>query len=1118
VLVSAASAAYAYLNFARAFPIVSLDLKMTREAALADARRVAADMRLGPPQYREAASFDEDEESQTFVELEGGGKEVFNRMVREGPYFPYVWHVRHFREGEANESTIRFVPAGQPYGFAEKLKEDAPGADIDAVAARAIAERDAARDWGIRFGEYALVENGQEKRPGGRRDHTFVYERPERLGDGRYRLRIVVSGDRLTEVTHFLKVPEAFTRRYEKMRSANQAIGLGSSVAMLLLYIGGGCGIGLFVLLRQRYVLWRPAVAWGVFVAFLQFLVALNEWPLTWMSYDTALSVQSFLLQQLTLALAGFVASAILFAGSFMAAETLTRRAFPWHPQLWKVWSREAAATPAIAARTVAGYLLIPAFFAYDVFLYAYATRRLGWWAPSEALFHPDVLAAYVPWLSAIAQSFQAGFWEESLFRAVPIAGAALIGDRFGHRRPFIVAAFIVQAVVFGAGHAPYPNQPAYARPVELVFPSIVFGLIYFWYGLLPGIVLHFGFDLTFFALPLFVASAPGIWIQRAMILLLGLVPIWLVLLGRWRVGRWVPLSPAMLNGGWRPPDVIPAPVPVEAPRPAAPAATVRLARMLLAVTALLVAGLMVFSPVRDAPTLDVGRGGALQVSRDTLEARRQPIARPWTLLTQLEGTPTEEHAFVRLTAGDNMYAALLGRYLWPPRWVIRDVTFEGDVVERAEEWDVVVYPDGSARRFRHTLPESRSAPSLDETAARQLARATAVHEFAIDDRALREVSAAPQKLPARTDWQFTFEDTGTPLPQGQARLTIVIGGAEIADAFRFVYVPEEWSRAQRSRVAILGAVRLIGVAVLALVAAGGAVAAIVAWSRKRFEASVFFRVASLVFVAAGLSAANAWPLAQGRFVTAAPYLLQAMAVVVSGLVVCLAEAGATGLLAGLIVRWAADSSAFDRRTAMMFGVGLGLAGSALGTGVLHLPGAAVVGWPGFDQAGTFLPVLALMLAPIAQFALTTALLGFVFGGVNIATRGWTRHRIGFMAALALFGMAAGVLRANALWVGLPAVLVTAVLYAGFFLAASRWVLRFDLSPIPVAVGTLLVMESTKGAWMHPFPGSAAGYVLAALVACALAWWWTRLATPVTIPSGRRRSLGASSPRYGIPD
>ena len=72
-----------------------------------------------------------------------------------------------------------------------------------------------------------------------------------------------------------------------------------------------------------------------------------------------------------------------------------------------------------------------------------------------------------------------------------------------------------MQAIVFGSGHAPYPNQPAFARPVELILPSIGFGLLYVYFGLLPGIILHFTFDVVWFALPIFLASAPGIWFDR---------------------------------------------------------------------------------------------------------------------------------------------------------------------------------------------------------------------------------------------------------------------------------------------------------------------------------------------------------------------------------------------------------------------------------------------------------------------------------------------------------------------------------------------------------------------------------------------------------------------------
>src|SRR5206468_3249216 len=106
------------------------------------------------------------------------------------------------------------------------------------------------------------------------------------------------------------------------------------------------------------WVLWRQATFWGVFIALLMGLQQLNQWPLLWMSYDTAVPASGFAIRQIMGALAIFGAFGVLLTISFMAAETLSRRAFPQHVQLWKVWSAPVASSRTVFGETLGGLLL----------------------------------------------------------------------------------------------------------------------------------------------------------------------------------------------------------------------------------------------------------------------------------------------------------------------------------------------------------------------------------------------------------------------------------------------------------------------------------------------------------------------------------------------------------------------------------------------------------------------------------------------------------------------------------------------------------------------------------------------------------------------------------------
>jgi len=1079
--------------FPQAFSILALDITMDRAHALERASQIAARDALGPVGYREAASFSGDDEAQTFVELEGGGKAAFTRMLRQNLYAAYTWRVRHFKGGETNETTIAFTPDGRPYGFQEKLKEDAPGAALDAAAARRVAEQAATSRWNVPLSSFALVEQGQERRPSGRVDHTFTYERTgETLNEGRYRVRLEVGGDRLTGVTYFVKIPEAFTRRYAKMRSANELIGIGSIVSMALLYVVGGIGVGLFFMMRRRFILWRTAAVCGVVVGGLQTLAQVNEFPLVWMTYDTAIPRATFLAQQAAIMTAGFVGFSVFYALSFVAAETLSRRAFGSHPQLWRAWSENAGASVQILGRTAGGYLLVSIFFAYDVALYVVMTRTFGWWSPAEALVHPDVLATYAPWLSAIANSFQAGFWEESMFRAIPIAGAALIGERLGQRRLFIVLAFVVQAIVFGSGHAPYPNQPAYARPVELIIPSIGFGLLYLYFGLLPGIVLHFAFDVVWFAIPVFMAKAPGIWFQQFMIVALTLVPLWVVVWRRMQVGQWTELAPELRNASWTPPparETAPEPAPDVHESLSPRARTAWLAAGALSLAALTFA--VMFYGRRNAfGTLPIPRSQAESLARAALQQRGVTLAPKWRVIGVPDDGSGGPHQFVYETAGEQRWRELLGVYLPKPRWRVRVATFEGDADETAEEWRMYVAASGEVRALQHLLPEARPGAALEEAAARQRALAAIRDRFGLQPAQLKEVSAKPQKQKARTDWTFTFTDTTVPpLPQGEPRIDADLGGDEVTSVSRYVHVPEAWERQQRAastRNLIISVAESIVFGGLLL---GSAIVGMMAWSRGRYVPRLFLYAAAIVLVAAGTAVLNNLPIVIATLPTAAPLPLQLIGVIAISAVGVTILAALIGLAIGAIPPRLTDLGRIGDRDAAMLAIAAGCVGAMLAAAAAAVRAPVWARVPALGAAGATLPLADAILDPLGGLMSRVAIITATLATIDRACASWTRRRGVSVAVLVAIGFLAGGTPAGSHAAGWA---VAGAITAAAFAILYVGLLRFDITLVPLALAVMSAIGVLARGAERAYPGALAGSVLGAVALGLVGWFWFR--------------------------
>jgi hypothetical protein len=1114
VVVSAASLTFAIANFSRSFSLISLDLHMNRGAAMAAAKDLAARHRLGPGgRAQQAAAFGVDDTVKTFMELEGGGAQAFQRMVRDHLYDAYTWQVRLFREGETREATLRFRPDGTPYGFVDHLRESDPGASLPAESARSIGEAAATRDWGLDLARYTLIETSTERRPGGRADHTFVYERHDAAaGAGRYRVRLVVGGDRLTELTHLLRVPEAFSRKYEKMRSSNTAIAVAAQVLMFLLYVVGGCVVGMVLLMRQRWLWWRPAVLWGFLIAGLYALTTFNALPLAWMDYDTAEPGGTFLIQKVLIGLLVLLADGCLVALTFAAAEGLGRKAFPDHPQLWRSWSRDAAASRAVVGRTMGGILFTGIEFGYIIAFYLIATRLWKWWTPAEVLVDPNILATYVPWLSAVAPSLHAGFWEESLFRAVPLAGAALIGDRLGNRKLWIGIALVLEALIFGGAHANYASWPAYSRPIELFVPSLVWGLIYLRFGLIPSIITHYLFDLSLFSLPLFTSTAASSRIDQTFVIACGAVPLGVIGWALLRRRQMVELPDSLRNRAWTPPAPEPEPEPQVIAAPVAGWSSTR-TRVVVALGVVgLVAWAMLGQWTADAPPIRQRRGEALDTGLKALGERGYQPSPKWKRIVTTDADDLQS-VFAWRALGPEVYHALIGKDLVPPHWELRLASFRGDVVERAEEWRAWITGNGATWRARHVLPDGRKGLALDEAASRALAHAELRQRFHLEPTRVKEVSATSAKHPARLDWNFTFADTAPPrLTQGERRIAIEVAGDSVTDAYRFVFVPEEWQRKYRGEnasVRVLDIVRALVIAVVFIVAAA---LGIVAWTRRAFPVGFALRFFALWIGLGVVGTVNSWPQVEASFSTAQPYDLQFSIAIVGLMLVQLVLAAVLALVAGFCL---GELPAADRgRSPLVVALAVGAlaSGFVVALGRLSVASGPVLGdfmsaqatFPWLDRAiraGT-----GLLMRATALFALVTL--------VRRVTEGGTRRQPWGLALLFVVGgmtvMSAGGATTAGSWLALAGVTGVGLV------ALERLVLSYDARVIPGLVAAMSALVAVRSIVRQSYPDAVVGGVLELVAIAVVLTWWMRELRPVG-ETGRASGVTPSPVTPGAP-
>ncbi|UCF36055.1 MAG: hypothetical protein JSU96_14700, partial [Acidobacteriota bacterium] len=609
---------------------------------------------------------------------------------------------------------------------------------------------------------------------------------------------------------------------------------------------------------------------------------------------------------------------------------------------------------------------------------------------------------------------------------------------------------------------------------------------------LLPAIVLHFAFDVVWFALPVFVSQAEGVWIDRLLIIGLTLVPLWVVLLTRFRTGLWADSSSSLRNSDWRPAKLERRES--ETPEKLEDLGQVNpLLRWIIPVLGLV--GIVVwllsseFAPL--VPPIEIGRAEALATAERAFSERGIELSSEWSTLSTVEVPINQNDRFVFREGGKEAYAQLMGTYLGPPYWIIRSTRFEGDLVERAEEYEVQVAPDGHLMRFTHQLPESREGASLSEEEARELVEPFIEKNFGLQVSELKFISSEPRQLPNRKDWVFTFADQADyPLEEGEARISVGLSGATDLDGFRYVHVPEEWGRAERNRRTVSRIIAIVCSILLAFIMVAGAIAAVIRWSRHAFSTRAFFITLGVLFGIGVILRLNQLPSVLIRFSNAQPYNLQ-LAIALIGVVMgTLFLASTIALLSGMVHEWIGRNG--NRSTPSQSAV-IGLSLGALFAGLMTLNHRMEVQmtpeWPDLSSAAAVIPILATALSPLSGVIFQSVVLMLTVLAVrNLALRKpWAKYLpIPAFLLLALVVSGSGGPDDVVSWI-IGGTVSGLILYGAY-----HWILRRDISVVPPLIGMMVTLSTLQQAILQAYPEALVGGIFAAFLILALSIVWMR--------------------------
>lgn len=343
-----------------------------------------------------------------------------------------------------------------------------------------------------------IVRDGSVKQAA-RTDHYFTFEdeRHDYKG-GKQRYTVYVSGNKVSEFSSELHVPESFDRKYAEIRSYNDLLKLISSV--LFAIVSAGTVFAFIWALSTGRLRWRLVFYAAIGSFLLEFLDYWNYLPSVLQQYDTAKSLQGFLSQQIISSILSCCQAGLLSAVVVGGIEAVYRTKFPKMPAVENFLSARALSNKTMLDSIVAGIYIFGIHLGYVAAYYLVGTAA-GMWSPLEVR-EVSTLSSIVPAYSSFSVGVNASISEELMYRVFCFVLAQLLFKNFW------VANF-VQAVGWAFMHSDYPQEPAYARGIELTIVGLFYGWLFKRFGVVTGIISHFIYDAFLGVTSLLLSGSP---------------------------------------------------------------------------------------------------------------------------------------------------------------------------------------------------------------------------------------------------------------------------------------------------------------------------------------------------------------------------------------------------------------------------------------------------------------------------------------------------------------------------------------------------------------------------------------------------------------------------------